>query len=319
MKGRLLKIVERYKNKHILVVGDLMLDHFMSGSIERISPEASVPVVLIQQESFRPGGAGLTTSIIAALGGKVTLLGVVGDDSCAQQLFYEFKKRHIDISNIIVEKNFKTTQKIRVLSRNQHIARVDRDNEKPIDRKTEEQIIQLAHKHIQSIDCLVVSDYAKGLVNKSMAHALVSLAHEYKKPVIVDTKPQHLSYFRYATLLTPNYKEAKEFTALEGLEKMGNEIQKRLHCNVLITKDLAGMILFQDREITYFPAKAKHVSNIAGAGDAVVATIALSLAGKSTLKDAAEIANNLATMIIEKPPMARITLHALRGRLLAEK
>src|SRR3989344_3877499 len=137
MKKRLLEIIERYKGKNICIVGDLMLDHFMFGVIEKISPEAPVPVVLVQQESFRPGGAGLTASIIAGLGGNTTLIGAVGEDSCAQQLLYEFSKRRINTSNVLIEKNLKTTQKIRILSRNQHIARVDRDNEKQIEKRTE--------------------------------------------------------------------------------------------------------------------------------------------------------------------------------------
>ncbi len=296
-----------------------MLDHFMFGAIEKISPEAPVPVVSVQQESFRPGGAGLTASIITALGGNATLIGAIGDDSCAQQLLYEFSQRRINTSNILVEKNLKTTQKIRILSSNQHVARIDRDNEKQIEKRTETKIIQLVHDYIGAVDCLVISDYAKGLLTRFMASSLIRLAREHKKPVVVDTKPKHFSYFQHATLLTPNYKEAKEFTKLEDLEKMGKKIQERLHCDVLITKDMTGMILFQENSITHLPSKARDVSNTAGAGDAVVAAIALSLASKSTLKDAAEIASTIAAIAVEKSPMAKITSREVKRRVLVEK
>jgi len=319
MKKRLLEIVDRYRGKTVCIIGDIMLDHFMFGSIEKISPEAPVPVVSVHQESFRPGGAGRTASITASLGGKVILIGVVGDDPFAQQLLHELRIRHIDIGNILVNKRIKTTQKIRVLSRDQHVVRIDRDNEEIVDKGTEAKIIQMVRHYIEGVGCFIVSDYAKGLVTRKLAKSLLNLAQEYKKPIVVDTKPEHISYFQHATLLTPNYKEAKEFTKLEDLEKMGSNIQERLHCNVLITKDSEGMILFHDNSIAYFPAKARTVSHTAGAGDAVVATLALSLASNSSLKEATAIANTVAAIVIEKTPMARITINEVRKRILMEK
>lgn len=294
------KLLNSSKNKKILVIGDLMLDRYILGSVDRISPEAPVPVILIEKETLTPGGAGNVASNITALGSKAYILGIVGKDDTAKQLIKELKKRDIDTSCIINTKSRPTTQKIRVVANGQQLIRLDIENTEKIDTKFEKLVIGLMVKKIKDSDALIISDYAKGFITKNLAGKIISLSKKYKKKVIGDIKPKNSSHFRNIDVITPNEKEALEMSKKNSASEAGKFLQKNLNCNVLITMGAKGLMLFE-KNISYnFPAQSKEVFSVTGAGDTVTAVFTLCLTAGITLQNAAVIANCAAGIVVSK-------------------
>jgi rfaE bifunctional protein kinase chain/domain len=315
MKENFLKIIEKFKDRKIGVIGDLMLDQFIWGNAERISPEAPVPVVFVEKESFVPGGAGNAANNVAALGGKVFLVGIVGKDIAGQRLLQELKKRKIDITGVIEYSGKATTQKIRIIARGQHIVRIDKENNDSIDDETEEKVINFITSGIKDWDILLIADYSKGFITKNLAQKIINLAEEYQKPIIGDTKSKSISHFKNITLFTPNHREAVEMTGMENLEKAGKAIQKELNCNVLITQGAQGMTLFEQEKIKYFSAKTKEAFDVTGAGDTVAGVISLAVATGANLEEASNIANHAAGIVVGKMGTAVVSLHELKKDL----
>lgn len=298
----LIKIVDNFKGKKIGVIGDLMLDHFIWGDVERISPEAPVPVVLVAKESFVPGGAGNTAANISALGGEAFIVGLTGKDFAGKTLLSEFKKRGIKTEGVVEHSQKPTIQKIRVVARGQQIVRVDKEDAQYVDGGAEKKMLKFIASHIKEWDGLVVSDYAKGLITKNFSETLVSLAAKYKKPIICDIKPKHASFFKNATLLSPNHKESLQISGASDVNEAGRIIQKQLNCNVLLTQGAEGATLFEDNKIKHFPAlaMAREVVDVSGAGDTVVATATLALSAGANLEQASIIANHAAGIVVGK-------------------
>lgn len=313
--GKIIKIVDNFKRKRIGVIGDLMFDYFILGDVKRISSEAPVPVVFTKKESFRPGGAANTANNIAALGGDVLIIGVVGDDMPGEQLVQDLKKKRINIVGVLKDKNRPTTQKIRIIAQGQQIVRIDKEENNYINREQEEKAIDFIKSHIKNLDGLVISDYAKGFVTKNMAQKIIDLARKYKKPVIGDTKSSKASYFKNVTVLSPNSKEAIEITQIKDIKKAGREIQKQLNCNVLITQGSKGMTLFEDDKIKHFFIRAKEVFDVVGAGDTVTAVISLALASGANLEEAVLIANYAAGIVVGKIGTATVSPEELINEL----
>jgi len=307
MKEKLIEIVNSFKGKRIGVIGDLMLDRFIFGDTERISPEAPVPVVFAEKESFMPGGAGNTANNIAALGGKVFMIGAVGEDGAGQQLINELKKKGIDTEGVVKTPAKPTTQKIRVIARGQQVVRIDKEDARHIDGGIEKNIVDLVSSRIKGWDALVISDYAKGFITETLAQEIISLAKRHQKVVIVDPRPKHALYFKGASIFAPNQKEALEIAKTEEVEKAGKIIQEQLNCNVLITRGAEGMSLFEEERVKYFPAKAREVFDVAGAGDTVVASLSLVLASGGNFEEAAIIANHSAGLVVGKVGTATIS------------
>ena len=311
----LIKIVDNFKGKKIGVIGDLMLDHFIWGDVERISPEAPVPVVLVAKESFVPGGAGNTAANISALGGEVFIVGLVGKDFAGKTLLGEFKKHGVRTGGVIEYSQKPTIQKIRVVARGQQIVRVDKEDAQYVDNDIEKKMLEFIASHIKEWDGLVVSDYAKGLITKNLAESIINLAIKYKKPIIGDIKPKHAPFFKNATLLSPNHKEALAIAGVSDIEKAGKIIQKQLKCSVLLTQGAEGITLFENNRIKHFPAMAREVFDISGAGDTVVAVASLSLAAGANLEQATIIANHAAGIVVGKLGTAAVTLKELKQYL----
>ena len=314
-KKELIKIVDNFKGKKIGVIGDLMLDQFIWGDVERISPEAPVPVVFVERESFIPGGAGNTANNISALGGKTFIVGLAGEDHAGQKLEKELKKRRINTKGILKSNKKPTTQKIRVIARNQQVVRIDKENCNDIIKKTERKTINFISSQIQNWDGLVISNYAKGFITENLVQEIISLSKKHQKFIIVDTKPKQAFYFKDVFLLTPNLREAKEISGKESLEEAGKAIQEKLNCNVLITQAAEGMTLFEKDKIKHFPAKAKEVFDVSGAGDTVVGILALSLASGANLEEAAIIANHGAGIVVGKIGTAVVSPQELKKDL----
>jgi len=306
-KEKLIKIIKNFNGKKIGVIGDLMLDQFLWGDAERISPEAPIPVVLFEKESFMPGGAGNTANNIVALGGETFVVGVVGKDEAAARLIEALNKNKVNTLGVIFQSNRLTTQKIRVVARRQQMVRIDKEITKNIDSQIEKKIINFVASSIKEWSALVFSDYSKGMITKNLAKKIIELAQKYQIPIITAPKPQNAYYLKNVYLSILNFKEASEIARNNNLEKMGKFIQKRLNCNVLITQASQGMTLFEKKKIKHFPARAREVFDVAGAGDTVAATCSLALASGANLEEASQIANLAAGIVVGKTEIATVS------------
>jgi len=311
----LIKIVDDFNGKKIGVIGDLILDKYIFGDVDRISPEAPIPVVLVSDEFSTPGGAGNVANNIAALGGTAYIVGLLGGDEAGEQLLQKFSERGIDTTGVIQNNQKPTTQKMRVIARSQHLVRIDKESNDYIDKRIEGRIVNFINENIDSWDALVISDYAKGLVTKIMVQKIINISNRRNKCIIGDTKPIHVPYFKNVYLLTPNLKESREITGMTDIKKAGKKIQRQLSCNVLITQGVQGMTLFEGNKVYHFPAKGKEVFDVTGAGDTVVAGIALSLASGANLENATIIANHAAGIVVGKVGTATVSVEELKEDL----
>jgi len=316
----LIKIIEKFKDKKILVFGDVILDKYIWGDVSRISPEAPVQVVNVIKESYSPGGAGNVANNIAALSAKSLIVGIVGNDTTKDRLIKELKKRNIDVSGLIEDKNKRTIRKVRVFGRSQQLLRFDYEGKGYVNTETENNILDFISKKIGEIDAIIVSDYAKGAITKNLMEKLITICKEKNKIIVVDPKPKHKNFYKNATLITPNHAEAHQMTGFAeeeledtDIERMGKQLLEELNSNVLITKGEKGMSLFEkDGKINHIPTFAKEVYDIVGAGDTSVATLTLALASGATLEESAMIANHAAGITVGKIGTSTVNIEELK-------
>jgi len=315
-KTNLLNVINNFKGKKIGIIGDLILDQFVFGDVERISPEAPIPVVLFDKETYKLGGAANTANNIRALGANVFLVGSVGNDNEGRIFLSEIKKSGINQNGILTLEDRPTTLKTRIVAKGQQIVRVDRETTNYINKKTEESVITFISDNIKNWDGLIVSDYGKGFITEKVAKTIVVLANKHKKPLIGDIKPMlHALYFKNIGLLTPNAKEALQISGSNTVEQAGKKIQQQLNCNVLVTQGPDGMTLFENKKVTHFAALAKEVVDIVGAGDTVAAALCLSLASEATIQESTIIASHAASIVVSKAGTAVVDFNELRAAL----
>lgn len=294
------------KTPKILVIGDLMLDHYILGDCSRISPEAPVQVVEVTKEQNRLGGACNVAHNLIALGAKVELCGVIGEDKAGEMLLQDAKNLGIGVKHIYKDKKRQTTQKSRILVSNQQILRVDRENKDDLCDEILQSLYHGVCSEITECDGLILSDYGKGVLSKSICKKLISLANEYQKVVLCDPKGSDYSKYKYATLLTPNKKEAKEATGIEINNKENlllalNTLKEQ--CNLLyplITLSEDGIGILEDGELKIFPTLAQEVYDVTGAGDTVIASLGYMLAQGQNIKEAVKFANSAAAVVVAK-------------------
>ena len=321
MKQKLLRLLEQFSNKKILVVGDIMLDKYIWGEVSRISPEAPVQVVHVSRETYSPGGASNVASNAAALNGNVFMAGIAGNDEAKNILLDELKKQGINTEGILIDNDKPTTQKVRIVGRSQQLLRVDYEKKDHVHKNIEQSMIIFLEKIIKNVDVVVISDYAKGVITQEISDKIIQIARNHGKAVIVDPKPKHRDFYSNVTLITPNNAEASEMTNIEdesddAVLEMGSKLLKYLNANVLITKGEKGMSLFEkDGNVTHIPAKAKEVYSLIGAGDTVVATIALALASGADLKEAATLANIAAGIKVGKIGTASVSIDEIKKEI----
>jgi rfaE bifunctional protein kinase chain/domain len=316
MPKNLANFVDKFKGKHIAVVGDLMLDHFIFGDIDRISPEAPVPVLLAKNDTRVPGGAGNVATNLAALGVLPIIFAVVGVDEAAPKLLSELKKRSVSTEGIVTDPSRPTTQKTRVVARNQQLVRIDREKTDYIDKKIEKKLLAGFAKFIKKVDGVAISDYTKGVVTENLAREIVALANKYKKPVVVDTKPKHAQFYKNFTLIKTNHKEAVGISGVDDIKTAGKKIQEMMNCDVLITRGAEGMALFADNSVEHFKAQAREVYDVVGAGDTVVSVLLPALAAGATLREATIIANHAAGIVVGKAGTATVLPEELKDSLV---
>ena len=321
MKQKLLKLLEQFKNKKILVIGDIMLDKYIWGEVSRISPEAPVQVVHVSRETYAPGGASNVASNAAALNGNVFMAGIAGNDDAKNILLDELKKQGINTEGILIDNDKPTTQKVRIIGRSQQLLRVDYEKKDHVHKNIEQSMIIFLEKIIKNVDVVVISDYAKGVITQEISDKIIQIAGNHDKAVIVDPKPKHMNFYSNVTLITPNNAEASEMTNIEdesddAILEMGNKLLKYLNANVLITRGEKGMSLFEKNgNVTNIPAKAREVYSLIGAGDTVIATIALALASGADLKEAATLANIAAGIKVGKIGTASVRIDEIKKEI----
>lgn len=304
-----LKNIPNFEKAAILVVGDIMLDRYWFGDTARISPEAPVPVVNIKQIDERPGGAGNVALNIAALGAKVTLLGICGQDSAADILIQQLKSNHV-IHDLICDPSLPTTTKLRIISRHQQLLRLD--FEEKLHSFDPEKLIQNYKKHLSSVNLVILSDYNKGTLR--CAPTLIKFAREANVPIVIDPKGNDFSIYHGATVITPNL---KEFENIVGACHTENEIVQKAHVfleqhnidTLLLTRGERGMTLVRKHqtEELHIPAYAREVFDVTGAGDTVIAVLSSSLAAGSSIPDATMLANLAASLVVSKLGAATIS------------
>ncbi len=311
------EIVARFPDQQVLVLGDIMVDEYIWGSVSRLSPEAPVPVVEVRAESVRLGGAANVAANIRSLGGRALLVGVVGNDPPAERLVDQLEALGIKSDGVVVDRTRPTTIKTRVVAGSQQIVRFDRESSLDLSQQTTDRLLELATERLRDADALLLSDYAKGVIGKRVARRILPLAKRRKKIVVVDPKVHHLHLYKRATVVTPNHHDALAFARFllreaQDLQEVGRKLREELEVDaVLVTRGEQGMSLFEDGRVTHIPAVAKEVYDVTGAGDTVLAALGLALTSRASLQEAAVIANHAAGVVVGKVGTATVSREEL--------
>ncbi|MBI5787380.1 MAG: D-glycero-beta-D-manno-heptose-7-phosphate kinase [Candidatus Schekmanbacteria bacterium] len=311
---RLKNILAGFKDRRLLVMGDLMIDNYIWGEVERISPEAPVQVVDVKKEAYTLGGAGNVVNNLVSLGAKVEVASVIGDDTNGTLLKDEMRQLGVEIPGIISDKQRITSCKTRVIAVNQQVVRLDRETKTAITAHLEEKLIGYVTGRLKDLDALLISDYLKGVLTERLLQGIIPLARKNNIPVIVDPKGQDYGKYYGSSIITPNKKEASLATGLDlGQEDQiicaAQKLLTALNLQaVLITRSKEGMsLLDKGRPILHIPAKAREVYDVSGAGDTVVALLGLGLAQKLSFDEAATLANIAAGIVVSKIGTATVT------------
>lgn len=320
--NKLLDYINKFSSKHILVIGDIILDKYIWGDVLRISPEAPVPVVDVANKTKRLGGASNVLNNITSLGGKCTLCGVVGDDGGGRYLINTINDLGMDIGGIIVDNTRSTTIKTRVIAKNQQIVRCDVGTKEIIDREVAQKLIKSIKTSIDDVDAIIISDYNNGVISPYILEAIENI-NRSKVIVGIDPKPANFKFYRSADIITPNHHEAATFCGFQvndndSLIRAGKFILNELKCkSVLITQGKDGMTLFESNIIPhYIPTAAKKVFDVSGAGDTVISTLMLGLASGMNKELAALVSNIAAGLVVEEIGTSTITLEQLKKAVM---
>lgn len=301
-------ILNRGRDRRVLVLGDVMLDEFIWGDVNRISPEAPVPVVNIKRESMHLGGAANVLANITALGAAGSVVGVVGNDGAAEKIRAALRQNGGTQTDdmLITDDKRPTTIKTRIIAHNQMVVRADREHRGSVNGDVESEIVLAATAALSNADALVISDYDKGVITPRILSEVLPRAYG-RIPVLVDPKIRNFDSYRPATLLTPNHHEALRVMNLEEdsdetLSSAARSIRNRLDCDaVLITRGERGMMLLEgDHDPVFVETAAREVFDVTGAGDTVIATLAVALAAGASMTEAAILANHAAGIVVAK-------------------
>lgn len=297
----------RLSQQRVLIVGDVMLDEYIWGDVTRISPEAPVPIVNVRSRSYRPGGASNVAASIAALNAEVLLGGVIGDDLAGQQLKLALQQAGVADSTGLINAQRPTTLKTRIIAHNQQMLRYDSEVSTPLDPTSEAALCTWVDQQIANCQVCILSDYAKGVLTEQVCQHVIQQARHYNIPVVVD--PKGINYQRYAqaSVITPNLQETQVVTGLslqtlEQLQQAADQLLKLLQgAALIITRSADGMALYRnDHAPVFLPTHARNVYDVTGAGDTVVAILALALASGSSLEHAMQLANLAAGIVVGK-------------------
>jgi rfaE bifunctional protein kinase chain/domain len=302
--NRVKEILSAIQKQRILVIGDIMLDQYCWGTVNRISPEAPVPVVEIGSESIRLGGAANVANNIRSLGAEPWLAGVIGNDGYGRRFLEEMETHHMSTDGIIIDESRPTTIKTRIVAHHQQVLRTDRESKKRISKKIEQQTIDVTRRLAHKADAILIQDYNKGTITKGLIKQVIVLAQKHKKILAVDPKFDHFFCFVGSTIFKPNQREVENALGFKienerHLQKAGEKILKRLQCSyLLITRGEQGMALFDRKgKVTHIPTRAKEVYDVSGAGDTAIGVLTVAHAAGASITEAATMANHAAGIV----------------------
>lgn len=321
-KEKLIAHLGKLEGRRLVIVGDIGLDEYVFGDVRRISPEAPVPILEVSEQSQRLGLAANVAQNVASLGGKADLVAVVGQDPEADKLKELLKAAKVGVESLLVDPSRPTTRKLRVVSGNHHVVRVDYEHRRFISAEVEAKLLANVEKLMAKADALILEDYAKGVLTESCCQALIALSHKYGKPVLLDpnraTPPR---FYEGVDLLTPNRDEAIALSGLnyddlreseDFLRQVGDEVLKRTKAKHLVmTQGKDGMSLFSENTLRQLPTYARQVFDVTGAGDTVIAALALGWTSGLSLAESCTLANFAAGVVVGKVGSVPCTLDDL--------
>ncbi|MBU1018876.1 MAG: D-glycero-beta-D-manno-heptose-7-phosphate kinase [Patescibacteria group bacterium] len=299
------EILEQFSGKTILVIGDIMIDHYLYGSVSRQSPEAPVPVLLAKKDEYRLGGAANVSNNILKLGGKVALVSMVGEDSNGEKLRQMLEAEGLNTDYLVTSSAYPTTEKLRVIDdHNKQLIRLDFEKTDDVHGVLEDELIAKFDEALKTADGVLISDYAKGVMSPRVTKYVIERCGQ--KLCFIDPKPTHKDSYKGAFLITPNEKEAAEMAGVpsvtdENCNEVGNKLKNELDSSIVMTRGSKGMRIFHtDGGVFDIPTHAQTVFDVTGAGDTVVAAIALALSSGANIVNTCKIANAAAQKVIEK-------------------
>ncbi|MDD8016825.1 MAG: D-glycero-beta-D-manno-heptose-7-phosphate kinase [Bacteroidota bacterium] len=320
---RIDQLLKTVKNKRVAIIGDVMIDRYVWGTVSRISPEAPVPVVEVESESTRLGGAANVANNITSLGAKALLIGVVGNDNNGKELRLYLEKENTSSEGIVTDPSRPTTVKTRVIAHSQHVVRIDSEEKKDIGGEIQNKIISILEKNISAIDGIIIEDYNKGVVVKELIHRITELARKTNTVITIDPKFNNFFEYKNVTVFKPNKKETEEALGRrlqtdDDVVAAGKTLLEKLNAqNVLLTRGEKGMSVFEKSgSVTHIPTRARHVADVSGAGDTVIATLTAMLAGGATMQEAASLANYAGGIVCGEVGIVPIDPAILRSTIL---
>ncbi|MDA3788551.1 MAG: D-glycero-beta-D-manno-heptose-7-phosphate kinase [Desulfobacula sp.] len=314
--------IDGFKNVTALVIGDLMIDEYLWGSVDRISPEAPVPVVCVEKESHTLGGAGNVIQNLVAMGANVLAIGTAGTGKTGQMIFEKLESLGIETDGIISEPQRPSTRKTRVIASNQQVLRIDREIKRNINADTLERLVKIIEDKISRVNLIILSDYDKGLLTRELIGQTVKLAKKHKVMILADPKALDFSKYEQVSILTPNKKEAGLATNMDiksenDLFAAGYKIMDQAKLErLLITCGKDGMVLFEKGKDPYtIESKARQIFDVSGAGDTAISFLGLGLAIGATFKQSAMVANAASGIVVAKVGTATVSIDELRQAL----
>ncbi|MFZ4619594.1 MAG: D-glycero-beta-D-manno-heptose-7-phosphate kinase [Bacteroidota bacterium] len=324
--NRIEELLKNITAKRIAVVGDVMIDRYIWGTVHRISPEAPVPVVEVESESSRLGGAANVANNITSLGARSLLIGVVGNDMSGKDFSSILEQQKTSSDGIVIDPSRPTTVKTRVIAHQQHVVRIDSEEKKDVDQAIQSKIMQVLESNIASLDGIIIEDYNKGVVTKDLIVGIIALANKHSKIITIDPKYNHFFEYKNVTVFKPNKKETEEalgkkLKTEEDVIAAGKALLERLNAeNVLLTRSEKGMSLFErNGTVTHIPTFARTVADVSGAGDTVIATLTAMLASGGTIAEAALLANIAGGIVCGEVGIIPIEPSVLRKTVMEQK
>ncbi|RUM90536.1 MAG: D-glycero-beta-D-manno-heptose-7-phosphate kinase [Thermovibrio sp.] len=315
------ELLKKFRNRKVLIIGDFMLDEYIEGKVERISPEAPVPIVEARETTFRPGGAANVAVNVKSLGGSVTILGVVGNDEGGERLRKILNEKGIDTKLLLEDTSRPTTRKTRIISGSQQLLRVDWESKNYISKKLRRELLTYLLENYRNFDVIVISDYGKGVVTKELFEITGEIRR--KTPVFLDPKERNFPIYRNVTAMTPNIKETFQAVGIkpisnEDAERAGKKLIEKFNLEyAVVTRSERGISIVTGKEVKHIPTRAKQVFDVTGAGDTVIASFSLAVAAGALPFEAGEIANLAAGIVVGKLGTATVTVEEMEEALNA--
>ncbi len=323
-RERISQLFSSIQGKNIAIVGDVMIDKYLWGAVSRISPEAPVPVVEVENETQRLGGAANVANNIQSLGAIPLLVGVVGNDFNGKELQTILEHQQCSSEGIITDSTRPTTIKTRVIAHNQHVVRIDSEEKKDIEADVQKRIMAVLEERIDSLDGIIIEDYNKGVIVKNLITSIIALANKHRKIITIDPKFNNFFEYKNVSVFKPNKKETEEvlgkkLSSDEDVLQAGKMLLEKLAAeNILLTRSEKGMSLFErNGTITHIPTQARHVADVSGAGDTVIATLTTLLAAGGSVQEAATIANYAGGIVCGEVGIVPIDCAVLQSTILS--